>query len=63
MMGDKINKYIKKVVDDTPEGDDKDMLKRMLDSENETPWFFKKKSSFKEVNKRMEEIEDGAKED
>lgn len=58
-MNDLVDKYMKKVAKDTDDPKLRDGIKDVFDSlESEELPFMRPKSSFKEANKRMKEIED-----
>ncbi len=60
-MTDLVKQYLKKVARDTDDEELRDGINSMSDEldDDEIPSELKSKSSFKEANKRMKEIEDG----
>ena len=55
-----VDKYLQKVADETEDSELRDGIKDMLE-DDDLPFVTKPKSSFKDANRRMKDIEDKAK--
>lgn len=59
-MSNLVDKYMKKVAKETEDPELRDSINDMFDRlDSDAPFVTRPKSSFKEANKRMKEIEDG----
>lgn len=63
MMRDLTKLYLKKVKKETNDPEIKDAISDMLGDYTDLPSFMRPKSSFREANKKMSEIENGRREE